>query len=99
MYGVSTVIRGDAPAFGRDHMNFAPGNHLIGSSGQILVRNLMRFAHQTARRAAAAYKEFQARQAHKHVNLQAPNISYAWHLADAMKQAWTRAHQMQRIAA
>jgi hypothetical protein len=81
------------------YQSFAAGNHLVRSDGSISLRNVMRHAHQNAKHSHTDYKAFQARQAGKHVNLRAQDVSYASHLSDALSRAWTRAHQMLRMAA
>lgn len=79
-------------------MSFIPGNHLVLSTGRVSVANVMRYAHELAKNAAAAYRAFQLRQAHKPSSVRGDDISYAWHFADSLKKSWTRAHQMQRLA-
>lgn len=75
-------------------MTFRPANHLILSTGRISARNVMLAAHEKAKREMLAFRNSRLYTADD-----AAYWTYARHSQEAIKWAWDRAHQAQRLAA
>lgn len=70
-----------------------PADFLILSDGSVSLRNVMRAAHQKARRRFAEHSEWLARQDPRDVI----PTTYAEHLKDALAWAWDRARITQNL--